>query len=730
MLVALFISLTQQFELNCKFEGVGWDDVIDTAFTCNVQNLNLTQPKILITKLSGELPVGKSNGNVNTILIFEQICEFLPVGIENFFKGIEGIAIQKSSLKRITKSDLQPFKDLRSLSLFENKLTSLESNLFMFNPKLKIISLFSNQLVHIHPNMFNGLNDLKRIYMTANPCINDNAENHEKIEQLKSKLKDACRATDEMLDFADIEDENFGLKSKAINLEENYEAVAKDLLKTKRKLEALQENFEILGSLNGTESASTLKANLMTCELEKIDLIELVQELEIVEIVCGTAPDAKQCNAVNLKVLKPNLQVVNVRSKDKSFLNANLITELVVLNQQMVYLPLNISNFFPNLKKISIINSGLIEINEDALQNLNLIEVQLFNNQLTEIRSRSLQSLHNLIKLDLSSNKISSIDANAFKKHVKLAELKLNDNLLKTIEAKTFSENKNLKILMLHNNKLKQIASNFFQILRNLENLDLSNNVCVDLKFPETSLDDMQGALTTNCIIEIELECRFELHVDYICNVVNLEISSKNVKVVRIKGAHLVGKTNKDVTVLKIINQSMAFIPENLGKVLGSLMKIQVENSKLEEINEINFVDLERIKELTIKSNKLEEISDKSFEKFLQLELLNLSHNVISNLTEKLLKSLNKLKIINLSHNKLEMIQSDLVDPSNVIENFNFSHNLLTSIDPKIIMLLKRVKIIDLEGNNCIDSKYDETINNKKKIMEIYGEISFKCTEL
>jgi hypothetical protein len=77
--------------------------------------------------------------DINTLLIPEQNCEFFPSGVVTHFKNLEGIVVQKSSLKKITKKDLKGFWNLRS-----NKLKRIENEHFRYSTKLDLISLFNN----------------------------------------------------------------------------------------------------------------------------------------------------------------------------------------------------------------------------------------------------------------------------------------------------------------------------------------------------------------------------------------------------------------------------------------------------------------------------------------------------------------------------------------------------------------------------------------------------------
>lgn len=690
--------------------------------------------------MKGQHPAGESNDNVNTLLIFEQICEFFPVGIENQFQKMEGIAIQKSGLKKITKNDLRGFPKLKSISLFGNQLITLESNLFLFNTELKLVSLFNNKLKHVFSNIFDGLNDLERVYLSSNPCISEEALNAEKLEQLKCKLIENCSVTDEMIEFAELETEKMKIDFENRKLKENLEAVTKNFISTKRKLEKSVESYKFIKSgfsTNDTGNCAKLNAELRTCENDKAEYFELIQDLEVVEIVCGTQAkhesksESSRCKAVGLKVLKPHYQVVRVKNADKSHFSPELAKKLEVSDQQTLFVPLLISKFFPMLTILSIKSSELIMINEEAFNGLECLdELNLSYNQLTFVKAENFVSLKKLSKLDLSHNKIEFIEPLALNGLMNLVELRLNHNLLLKLNSKFFTGIANLKIMTLHNNSLSQIASNFLEFCcEQIEVLDFSDNQCLDATFPGTSLDKLKEIFLVNCTVEMDFKCRFESELDYFCHAEHVAIESRNVKIKNVKGDHKRNLTNSDVTFLRIVDQSMEVLPRNLAKFMPGLKRVWIENSKLVEIEIGSLKGFIGIEELTIKLNFLKEFDDETFKDLTELQILDLSSNLIEKLPQKAFVSLTKLKTLNLSNNKLTALDVEFIPAKNMIERFVFKNNRLTSINPQIIKLLKSAKLINFEGNKCIGSCYDETSNDERKVMEIFGEISFKCIE-
>ena len=73
----------------------------------------------------------------------------------------------------------------------------------------------------------------------------------------------------------------------------------------------------------------------------------------------------------------------------------------------------------------------------------NLVELNLWKNNLTKIESKTFQHLNKLKKLNLQRNQISEVDYNSFSDLNNLEEFCFDDNILKI-------ENLNLKLNVEH----------------------------------------------------------------------------------------------------------------------------------------------------------------------------------------------------------------------------------------------------------------------------------------
>ena len=103
-----------------------------------------------------------------------------------------------------------------------------------------------------------------------------------------------------------------------------------------------------------------------------------------------------------------------------------------------------------------------------------------------------------------------------------------------------------------------------------------------------------------------------------------------------------------------------------------------------------------------------------------QLEPLNLSSNHIETLPEMIFAQLVQLKTLDLSDNHLQSFVSELLPLNNVIEEFHIKNNEIKKTDLANLRNLKKVKIIDLTDNYCIDLKYEKGKTDAKSFPELF----------
>jgi len=169
----------------------------DTFYDCDVTSAPIERMnQKCIESISGDHLNGYTNENVRSVGIYGVKTMYMPRGLENFFSDLILIDIYQVGLSEIHQEDMQPFHNLRFLSLSGNKLKHLEDNLFINNPKLEVILLFKNQIKSVG-TVFRNLINLRWVSFDNNECFSGSEKNKIQIGNLIRSIYETCELRSE-----------------------------------------------------------------------------------------------------------------------------------------------------------------------------------------------------------------------------------------------------------------------------------------------------------------------------------------------------------------------------------------------------------------------------------------------------------------------------------------------------------------------------------------------------
>lgn len=188
--MALVVPIVTSLRIRCQYQSVAtFASVIGSHYKCYTRKVVIKNPNEVIEGIDGAHEDGKSSDDVKSISIFEATCHYFPKGLEKIFKNIQDITVYHSGLRAISRDDLRPFPDLTALSLENNRITSLDSNLFEFNTKLKRIKLKDNFFTIIGAGVFDSLKDLTELSISYDDGrITRNAFDRDGVERIKHEV--------------------------------------------------------------------------------------------------------------------------------------------------------------------------------------------------------------------------------------------------------------------------------------------------------------------------------------------------------------------------------------------------------------------------------------------------------------------------------------------------------------------------------------------------------------
>jgi len=185
-----------------------------------------------------------------------------------------------------------------------------------------------------------------------------------------------------------------------------------------------------------------------------------------------------------------------------SEVNKSAITRLEFIDQTVHYLPINLAQFFPNLKSIYVHNCQLLATNSNDFQGLkHLTDIAFTKNKLTSLPDDTFDNLPQLERLDLSQNFFKQFPQNLLENAIKLKILNVSNNELEAFKVNLFSAQNQIEELYASGNKIKEISGRIFKHLKKLRVLDFKRNECINVAAPENmDMKSLMLEIMYNCM--------------------------------------------------------------------------------------------------------------------------------------------------------------------------------------------------------------------------------------
>ena len=179
--------------LDCSFMNhtTNWG----TKYSCVVNTLRTTLKDRTVIGIKGEHLPGKSNTDVQKVMIKNQFCPYIPIGIGEFFTNLEVLYIMKSNVDHLTSSDLNGLDKLKIFDVSHNPITKLHKEYFIGHESLEIISFYDCTLMSIEKGVLDPLINLKEGHFELNVCVNYKGDDESKIDTLKKEIENCDYST-------------------------------------------------------------------------------------------------------------------------------------------------------------------------------------------------------------------------------------------------------------------------------------------------------------------------------------------------------------------------------------------------------------------------------------------------------------------------------------------------------------------------------------------------------
>lgn len=388
---------------------------------------------------------------------------------------------------------------------------------------------------------------------------------------------------------------------------------------------------------------------------------------------------------------------------------------------------------------LNLYKNDLVELRAEEMEGLkNALSLHIGGNSIQELEPGVFSSLGSLKKLHINSNFLVTLKEDTFQGLVNLEFLQADTNFIRVIEPGAFNKLIRLKVLILNDNSIEFLPNNIFRFVP-LTHLDLRGNKLQTL--PYVGFLEHIGR-----IMELLLEDN-----DWLCDcdILHLKIWMENMRaqsaigdVVCSKPSHLKGiilaKVKRDVlcpTHLEIILEepykSLGIVVTPSPKV-SQIPRLVNANGKaptpshlpgspcmeqcschnhpvagflmhcqdrgIQKVSDIGILQQSPTK-LVMTGNMIQKLFKHDFVTFDSLELLNLANNRIDNIDNETFLSLGSLKKLYLNGNRLEKLFSTMFVGLHNLEYLYLEYNLIKEIAPGTFNPLPNLKLLSLNNN-------------------------------
>lgn len=328
----------------------------------------------------------------------------------------------------------------------------------------------------------------------------------------------------------------------------------------------------------------------------------------------------------------------------------------------------------------------------------NLLVLDLSRNVIDTLPPNLLSGLRRLQKLYFQGNGLNSIADRALEGLISLTTVRFSDNQLTSLPPELFSDTKELKEIYLNNNTITVLAPGLFSDLTQLLVLDLSFNELtsdwintstfsglkrlVYLDFSHNRVSKMEIALLRDLhnLQILKMQDNFIEHIpeNVFSSLSNLHtLTLSNNRLTTIESYAFMGL--QVLSVLSIDSNRISKIHPHALRNCSSLQDLHINGNRLDEVP-MALKEIPQLKTLDLGENLIVSIENASFMTMEQMYGLRLTENNIGNISKGVFDKMTSLKILNLSRNKIHKIEAGSFDANVNLQAIRLDGNYLTDI--------------------------------------------------
>lgn len=314
-----------------------------------------------------------------------------------------------------------------------------------------------------------------------------------------------------------------------------------------------------------------------------------------------------------------------------------------------------------------------------------LEKLNLSNNTIVRLRSKSFFGLHHLILLDLSYNFIQNV-SRAFTHLRSLEVLILEHNSLTTLHSNSFMGLNRTTYLNLADNSISNVDIGSFQHLSSLETLIMKNN-------PLSTLVRLNFFGSRFQFIDMS-----HVHIRKIPQVI-----TPSIKKLHLAGNYLDTIQRGDLDpypFLRELHLEQNGLQTLEEDALGRLEYLAILYMGENKLTEVPLSLPIYLRELDLQMNEIKGIKDGDLRGLSSLKKLLLCHNEVSYIANLSFSELTNLRILTLCNNKITTLTSSIFSHLSKLSILNLSNNPISKLGRNAFLGLRKLITLKLSSIN------------------------------
>lgn len=436
----------------------------DKFYQCEITHTNFTHGDALVV-IDGQHKPGYGDRNVDDLTVSTGVnfSEFPDAFFDKFY-NVKHVFMEKIGLVKFGENSFRSSGQMEKLRLGKNQLKEIPDRGFKTCRNLNTLELQNNKISALGDDAFFGLRILSSLDLSNN--------------ELKEIGSETFRPLGSLLD---------------LNLDRNYlRAIHPQAFDNLKSL----LNLRLSGNRLSAKSIGQVFKNLSSLSALSLDE-NFIESISYATFEGLTGLKLLNLGGNNLREIPAN-----------AFKPLQSLHMMELENSGISKLDCEAFNGLRNLQRLNLNKNGISHLCPELFEPMELIEIRLSENKLTEIDNKVFAGLASLDRLEMNSNELHNVVKPETMSHlVNLTKLEIKYIGLEEIPAQTFTALRNIENINLSGNKfqrlsefafgnlpklhkldvfdcgINQISQTFFDYLPNLIRFSANSNICVNQMF-------------------------------------------------------------------------------------------------------------------------------------------------------------------------------------------------------------------------------------------------------